>query len=80
MHMNNLRMWAYAMIATGLINWDYQRANHNAFAKSMAVVIPGLILFALTYVPSAKSFLTTKAGRAITLVVGVFALAYAFIN
>jgi hypothetical protein len=41
--MNNIRMWAYAMIATGLINWDYQRANHNVVAKSLAIVLPGFI-------------------------------------
>jgi hypothetical protein len=80
MHMNNLRMWAYAMIATGLINWDYQRANHNVVAKSLAIVLPGLILFASTFYTPSKKFLESSAGKAITLVVGALALAYAFIN
>jgi len=73
-------MWAYAMIATGLINWDYQRANHNVVAKSFAIVVPGLILIALSFVTPAKSFLQSKVGKSITLIVGVIALAYAFIN
>jgi uncharacterized membrane-anchored protein len=78
--MNNIRMWAYAMIATGLINWDYQRASHNVIVKSAAIVLPGAILFALTFYSPAKSFLQSNAGRAITLIIGALALAYAFIN
>jgi hypothetical protein len=78
--MNNVRMWAYAMIATGLINWDYQRANHNVVAKSFAIVLPGLILFALTFYAPAKRFLESNSGKAIILIIGALALAYAFIN
>ena len=78
--MNNLRMWAYAMIATGLINWDYQRAQPNIFLKSMAIVLPGALLLALTFTPRAKNFLQSKAGKLAILVIGAVALAYAFIN
>ena len=31
--MSNLRMWAYSMIAIGLLNWDYQR-SHTVFSTS----------------------------------------------
>jgi hypothetical protein len=52
--MNNFRMWAYALIATGFINWDYQRSAPHAMAHSLLIIIWGLI--------------------------GVAALAYAFLN
>ena len=73
-------MWAYAMIATGLINWDYQRANHNAAIHSFAIVIPGVVLLATTFTSRGKSALQKTYVQAAWFAVGVIALAYAFIN
>ena len=78
--MNNLRMWAYAMIATGLINWDYQRAQKNIAIHSLAIVIPGLILLIATFLPRFQSLLARKAVQYLWFVIGAAALAYAFIN
>jgi len=78
--MNNLRMWAYAMIATGLINWDYQRAQSNIAIHSLAIVVPGFLLLISTFVPSLKTSLQNKSVQAIWFVIGAAALAYAFIN
>ena len=78
--MNNLRMWAYAMIATGLINWDYQRAQSNIAIHSIAIVVPGFLLLTSTVVPSLKASLQKKSVQAIWFVIGAAALAYAFIN
>jgi hypothetical protein len=78
--MNNVRMWAYAMIATGLINWDYQRANPGAFAHSLVVIVPGLLLFVATFFPATQEALTKKSVRIASLIIGVGALVYAFLN
>jgi len=78
--MNNLRMWAYAMIATGLINWDYQRAQSNIAIHSLAIVVPGFLLLTSTFVPSLKASLQKKSVQAVWFVIGAAALAYAFIN
>ena len=78
--MNNFRMWAYAMIATGLINWDYQRANPGAFTHSLIVIIPGVLLFLATFFRVTQQALTKKSVRGACIVVGVAALAYAFLN
>jgi len=78
--MNNLRMWAYAMIATGLINWDYQRAQSNIAIHSLAIVVPGFLLLTSTFVPSLKASLQKKSVQAIWFVIGAAARAYAFIN
>ena len=37
---NNYRMWAYALIATGFINWSYQRDQSDVVTNSAFVVIP----------------------------------------
>jgi len=78
--MNNLRMWAYAMIATGLINWDYQRAQSNILIHSLAIVVPGFILLIATFIPSLRATLQKKSVQAAWFIIGVAALAYAFIN
>ena len=73
-------MWAYAMIATGLLNWDYQRATPNIVAKSLVIIIPGALLLAITFIPAARQFLLSKGARAAIAFVGIAALAYAFLN
>jgi hypothetical protein len=78
--MNNFRMWAYAMIATGLINWDYQRSNANSFAHSLVIIVPGVLLFLSTFFPATQQALTKKSVRVACLVIGTAALAYAFLN
>ena len=53
MKTSNYKMLAYALIAVGLINWDYQRAHHNIFFISALSWIPGFALLAATF---SKSF------------------------
>jgi hypothetical protein len=78
--MNNYRMWAYALIATGLINWDYQRAQPNVIAHSLLIVVPGAILLAITFSKSLSSYLKIPAAKYICGLIGIAALAYALIN
>jgi len=78
--MNNYRMWAYALIATGLLNWDYQRSAPNIAAHSLAIIIPGTVLLLSTFFSPTRSFLMTKPAKIGWVVVGIAALAYGFIN
>jgi hypothetical protein len=78
--MSNYRMWAYSMIAIGLINWDYQRSHPNIALHSLAIVLPGAILLGLTYVKRAVNFLNSRAGKVTWLIIGAAALIYGFLN
>ncbi len=78
--MNNFRMWAYSMIAVGAINWDYQSRNQHVIAHSLLIIVPGLILLTMTYIPGSAATLQKKAAKIAWLVVGVAALIYAFTN
>ena len=49
MKTSNYKMLAYALIAVGLINWDYQRAHHNIFVISALAWIPGSVLLSSTF-------------------------------
>jgi len=73
-------MWAYALIATGFINWDYQRDSAGAAARSLFVIVPGLLLLGSTCVPLLADKLEIKAAKYLWGAVGIAALIYAFIN
>jgi len=78
--MNNFRMWAYAMIATGLINWDYQRNNQHIALKSLAIVLPGLLLLLFTFTPKTQELLKNRNIQILWGIIGAAALIYAFVN
>jgi hypothetical protein len=73
-------MWAYALIATGLINWDYQRNSEGILLRSLLVIAPGVILFGSTFIPSISAKLNTKPAQYFWGLIGVASLIYAFIN
>ena len=68
------------MIAIGAINWDYQRRNSQVVAHSLLIIIPGLILLGMTYVPVGRKLLRHQSVRIAWIVFGVAALIYAFPN
>ena len=73
-------MWAYALIATGFINWSYQRDQSDVLTNSAFVVIPGLVLFAITFNKTLAAKLNSKAAMYFWGVIGGLALIYAFVN
>jgi hypothetical protein len=73
-------MWAYALIATGLINWDYQRNSAGVAVRSLFVIAPGLFLLGSTFVPLLAAKLESKAAMYFWGVVGGLALIFAFVN
>lgn len=77
---NNYRMWAYALVATGLINWSYQRDQSGVVATSAFVIIPGLVLFAITFNKTLAGKLESKVARYFWGAVGALALIFTFIN
>ncbi len=77
---NNYRMWAYALIATGSINWSYQRDQADVVTNSAIVIIPGLALIAITFNKTLAAKLDSKAAKYFWGVVGGLALIFAFVN
>jgi len=68
------------MIAIGAINWDYQRRNSQVVAHSLFIIVPGLLLLAMTYLPAGRKLLQQMYVRVAWIVFGVAALIYAFTN
>lgn len=73
-------MWAYALIATGSINWSYQRDQAGVIGRSAVVVIPGLLLLAMTFNKTLAAKLDSKVAKYTWGIIGGAALIYAFVN
>lgn len=73
-------MGGYLLLAVGLINLRYQTGQESNLAKSMALVIPGALLLAITFVDAGKKWLHTKAATTIVIACGGLLLIYSFIN
>ena len=73
-------MWAYSMVALGFINWDYQRSNAHSARNSFLIIVPGLLLLALTFWPKAKPVLEQRATRFVWGLIGAAAIIFAFTN
>lgn len=73
-------MWAYALIATGFLNWDYQRDSKNATLNSLLVIIPGIVLLTTTFIKPLATKLDSHFARYFWGIIGSVALIYAFLN
>jgi hypothetical protein len=72
-------MAAYGALAVGLINLRYQTGSDQNLLKSMALVIPGVLLLALTFIDAGKNWLATKAAAQAVTIIWVLLVLYSFI-
>jgi hypothetical protein len=68
------------MVAVGAINWDYQRHHAHVLLNSSLIIVPGLLLLALTFFDAGKKLLQFRAVQILWTLVGIAALIYAFTN
>jgi glycine/serine hydroxymethyltransferase len=76
---NNFRMGAYAALAAGLINLQYQSGSESNLSKSLVLIAPGLLILGLSFTSAGKNWMQSKNAAAISLTCGVLLLAYSFI-
>ena len=72
-------MAAYAALAVGLINLRYQTGSEANLPKSLALVVPGALLLALTLTNFGKKWLQSRVAAAVLSVLGALLLIYSFI-
>jgi hypothetical protein len=77
---NNYRMGGYLLIAIGLINLRYQTGQSGVVTHSLAIVIPGAVLLAITWIPAIAKKLESKAVQAVTITLGLILIVYGVIN
>ena len=73
-------MGAYLLVAIGLINLRYQTGHSGVLTHSLAIIIPGAALLAITWVPALTKKLETKTVQAVLVTLGLILIAYSVIN
>jgi hypothetical protein len=77
---NNYRMGGYLLLAVGLINWQYQNADAGIASRSLLIVIPGVVIVAMTFIKPLDKFLASRAGMVIVTVAGAVLVGLSFLN
>jgi hypothetical protein len=77
---NNYRMGGYLLLAVGLINWQYQNADAGIASRSLLIIIPGVIIVAMTFIKPLDKFLASRAGMSVVTVVGAALVGLSFLN
>ena len=77
--LNNYRMGAYAALAVGLINLRYQTGADSNLAKSLALIIPGALLLAISFIDPGKKWLESRTAAVVISTFGGLLLIYSFI-
>ena len=72
-------MAAYGALAGGLINLRYQTGADQNLLKSLALIIPGTLLLAISFIEAGKKMLATKAAAQAVTAIWVLLLLYSFI-
>jgi hypothetical protein len=77
---NNYRLGSYTLFACGLINLRYQWGEPDVLARSSMIFLPGLVFLAATFVQPALKVLARREVKAVSAIVGIVLIAYAFSN
>ena len=77
--LNNYRFAAYALFATGLINLRYQTGLTGNLSKSSVLILIGVVILGLTFIPKISNILLKRVTKLISLTAFVMLIAYSFI-
>jgi hypothetical protein len=72
-------MAAYGAFAVGLINLRYQTGSDQNLLKSLALIVPGILLLAISFLEAGKKWLATKTASQVVTSIWVLLLLYSFI-
>jgi len=72
-------MAAYGALAVGLINLRYQTGADQNLFKSLILIIPGILLLAISFIDAGKKWLATKVAAQAVTTIWVLLLLYSFI-
>lgn len=77
---NNYRMGGYLLLALGLINWQYQNNDAGVATRSLLIVLPGVVVIAMTFIKPLDAFMGSKVGMSLIAVVGAILVGVSFLN
>jgi hypothetical protein len=77
---NNYRMGGYLLLALGLINWQYQNNDAGVATRSLLIVLPGVVVIAMTFIKPLDAFMGSKVGMSLIAAVGAILVGISFLN
>ncbi len=72
-------MAAYGALAIGLINLRYQTGENQNLLKSLALIVPGALLLAISFIEFGKQWLATRFAAQVVTVIWLLLALYSFI-
>ena len=73
-------MGGYLLLALGLINWQYQNNDADVVTRSLLIVIPGVVVILMTFIKPLDSFLASRVGMSVVIVIGALLVGLSFLN
>jgi hypothetical protein len=77
--LNYYRFGAYAILAMGLINLRYQTGSEANLPKSSALIILGLVVLLITFIPALKNLFLLKISKVVGVLGLVASIIYGFL-
>jgi len=77
--LNYYRFGAYAILAMGLINLRYQTGSEANLPKSSALIILGLAVLLITFIPALKNLFLLKISKVVGALGLVASIVYGFL-
>jgi len=77
--LNYYRFGAYAILAMGLINLRYQTGSEANLPKSSALIILGLTVLLITFIPALKNLFLLKISKVVGILGLVASIIYGFL-
>ena len=74
--LNNYRFGSYALLAMGLINLRYQTGSDANLSTSSLLIVTGLLVFILTFIPRISSMLLNKSIKRASLLLFIALIIY----
>ena len=76
---NYYRFGAYAILAMGLINLRYQTGSEANLPKSSALILLGLAVLSITFIPGFKNLFLLKISKIVGILGLVASIIYGFL-
>ena len=77
--LNYYRFGAYAILAMGLINLRYQTGSEANLPKSSALIILGLTVLLITFIPALKNLFLLKISKVVGILGLMASIIYGFL-
>ncbi len=73
-------MGGYLLLAIGLINWQYQNNDAGVATRSLLIVVPGVLVIAMTFIKPLDAFMGSRVGMSLITAVGAIIVGLSFLN